>query len=67
MEKYLSAKQLAELLGVAKTSIWRWAASGKLPKGERITPKCTRWKESDVMKAVEALKEATATQTSVRS
>lgn len=56
MEKYLSAKQIADSLGVAKSCVWRWAASGKLPKGERFGDRCTRWKESDILKALEALK-----------
>lgn len=56
MEKYLSAKQIAEFIGVNRSCIWRWAANGKFPKGERIGAKCTRWKESDVLKAIEALK-----------
>ena len=56
MEKYISAKEIAERLGVTQSCVWRWAASGKLPKGERITTKCTRWKESDIAKAIETLK-----------
>ena len=56
MEKYLSAKQLAGLLNVSLSCIWRWAASGKLPKGEKLGRRCTRWKESDILKAIEEMK-----------
>ena len=62
MEKYISAKEIAEKLGVTRSCVWRWAASGKLPKGERIAAKCTRWKESDIVKALEALKQPDAPQ-----
>lgn len=67
MEKYLSAKQLAELLGVHKSCIWKWAAQGRLPKGERLGAKCTRWKESDVLKAIEGLKASASIPASAES
>lgn len=67
MEKYLSAKQSAEFLGIAKSCVYKWAAIGKLPKGERFSKRCTRWKESDVVKALEALKEKSAKKATARS
>ncbi len=56
MEKYLTVKQLAEMLNVSVSCIWRWVARGKLPKGERISKRCTRWRESEIVKALEPLK-----------
>lgn len=50
-EKYFTAEEAAEKLGVTKTTLWRWAKTGYLKKnkvGNKIL-----YKESDVLKLME--------------
>ncbi|WP_077072467.1 helix-turn-helix domain-containing protein [Mailhella massiliensis] len=48
MEKLYSASEIAELCRVKTNSVRRWARQGILPKGKRLSAKCTRWSDSDV-------------------
>lgn len=50
MQKLLSAQKMAEQLGVSVPTIWRWAKAGRLPKPTKLSPGCSRWKESDIQK-----------------
>lgn len=43
----LSDKEAAVLLGCARSSIWRWAAEGTIPKPLRIRG-LSRWRQSDI-------------------
>lgn len=46
--RYLRDLDLCERYGVARASIWRWAANGRFPRPITLTPGCTRWRASDV-------------------
>ena len=55
MEQYLRAKDVAKKLGISIPCVWRWAKSGKLPKGQKLSPKVTVWKESELAEAMKLL------------
>ena len=38
------AKNAAVYLGVAQSTLWRWVAEGRLPKGIRLSARTTVWK-----------------------
>ena len=40
----LRVKDVATFLGVSEATIWRWAREGRLPKGVRLSKRCTVWK-----------------------
>lgn len=48
----LSDREIAQLVGVAPTTIWRWAKAGILPPPQRIGLRCTRWNLGEVRKAL---------------
>jgi predicted DNA-binding transcriptional regulator AlpA len=48
----VSVAELANLVGVQPTTIWRWAKSGLLPQPQRIGQRCTRWQLGGVRKAL---------------
>ncbi len=48
----LSDREIAQLVGVNPTSIWRWAKAGILPQPKRIGLRCTRWELGAVRKAL---------------
>jgi prophage regulatory protein len=50
MQRYGSDKLLAEIYGVSRSTIWRWAASGILPKPVQLSPGCSRWRMEDIEK-----------------
>lgn len=43
-----SDRDLAQMLGVSRTTIWRWSKTGIIPQPIKITPGCSRWKLSDI-------------------
>lgn len=47
-QKYFSAKELADHFGVSLATIWNWARRGLLPEPVRLSPRCTRWRASEI-------------------
>jgi predicted DNA-binding transcriptional regulator AlpA len=39
----MRAKECARFLGIGVSTFWRWEAKGIVPKGIRLTPRCTVW------------------------
>ena len=46
----LRAKGAAAFLAIGESTFWRWVASGRLPKGIRLSARATVW-PVDVLKA----------------
>ena len=55
--KILRPAQLASLLGVSKTTLWRMEKAGELPKRYSISERIVGWKESDIEKWLESRRE----------
>lgn len=53
MPLLISAAQLGALLGVNRSTIWTWNASGRIPLPVKIGG-CTRWRADEVRAWVEA-------------
>jgi prophage regulatory protein len=51
----LTVRDVSDLLCVSRRTIWRWAASGRLPPPLRVGPKCTRWRVTDIQRYVDTL------------
>ena len=47
-ERLLRIRHVLERVTVSKSLWWSWVASGKAPKGIKLSPKVTCWKESDI-------------------
>jgi len=45
---WASDDQLAALLAVSRSTIWRWVKVGILPEPVKLTPGTTRWKLSGI-------------------
>ncbi|MHB1091537.1 helix-turn-helix transcriptional regulator [Thiobacillus sp.] len=52
---YASAKTIAHALETSETTVWRWSASGKLPKPHRLGGGTTRWRTDEVRAALAML------------
>jgi prophage regulatory protein len=47
-ERFLRLPEVVRRCGVAKSSIWLWARTGKFPKPLKISERVTVWRESEV-------------------
>lgn len=43
--RMLRAKDAAALLGIGKSTLWKWVSEGRLPAGTRLSDKATVWPE----------------------
>jgi predicted DNA-binding transcriptional regulator AlpA len=41
----LRAKGAACFLGIGQSTFWKWVAEGRLPKGTRLSARCTIWRQ----------------------
>jgi predicted DNA-binding transcriptional regulator AlpA len=46
--KLLSIKQVARRYGVARSTVWRWEATGLIPRGLRISRGTVRWVATEI-------------------
>lgn len=44
----MRAADAAKHLGIALSTFWRWVSQGRLPKGKRLSARCTVWLRSDI-------------------
>ncbi|WP_309266493.1 helix-turn-helix transcriptional regulator [Aeromonas salmonicida] len=48
VEGYIRANALAPLLGIAVVTLWRWSATGKIPKPVKLGERVTAWRAEEV-------------------
>ncbi|WP_420538678.1 helix-turn-helix transcriptional regulator [Mailhella massiliensis] len=51
--QFVRASALADILGVSKSTIWRWRTEGRLPDPFRLSNRVTVWNLEDVLAFVE--------------
>lgn len=47
--RILRTPELTKLLGVSRSTLWRWERKGVLPPKRRIGPNVAGWFESDIL------------------
>lgn len=57
--KLLRPYQLAELLGISKTTLWRMEKAGELPQRYKISERAVGWLEEDIKEWLEKRKDNT--------
>lgn len=50
----LNVHQVAGLLGVSVSTVWKWNKIGRLPKRILLGPKTARWKAGEILDAIDA-------------
>lgn len=55
---FLRPKNAAAYLGISISTFWRWVQRGTLPKGVRLSPRCTIWKIEALDTFIKSKKEA---------
>ena len=48
MTKLLKINEICSILGVSRSTIWRWVRNGTLPAPIALSSQQRRWTESDV-------------------
>ena len=48
MGGYIRAKALAPLLGISVVTLWRWSATGKIPRPIKLGERVTAWRAEDI-------------------
>lgn len=52
--KVLRVKECCSYLSICKSTFWRLVKKGELPKGTKISERCTVWKVEDLDKFIES-------------
>jgi predicted DNA-binding transcriptional regulator AlpA len=51
--KVLRAKDAAAFLGIGLSTFWKWVKDGRLPKGIRLSARCTVWRSEAIEDFIE--------------
>ncbi len=55
------AKEAAKILSIGVSTFWNWVSQGKLPRGRRLSSRCTVWLEKDIMSFLDNANECGST------
>ena len=55
---YISCRVLERLFSVDRTTVWRWAGKGKIPKPKKFGSRIARWDVGGVRRALAEMSEA---------
>lgn len=54
-EELFRVDEVAHKVGIATSTVWKWARQGKLPSPIKISHKVTVWRKSELLPAIERL------------
>jgi prophage regulatory protein len=52
-DRMVSRAEIAAAYGVSKMCVYFWQRQGKIPQPIRLSPRCLRWRWSEVVAALE--------------
>jgi len=55
MQQYLRVNQLADRLGVSRSTVWRWVNEGRLPQPFKLAERTTVWSANLVQQAIDKI------------
>ena len=55
MDRLLKIAEVQELTGLSRSTIYKKIAEGVLPAPNRLSRRCSRWRDSELQAAIEAL------------
>lgn len=53
-DRFLRQKEVAELLGISTTTLWRWKKAGKIPQPISLSDQVIVWRTSTIEDWIEA-------------
>ncbi|RME80591.1 MAG: AlpA family phage regulatory protein [Zetaproteobacteria bacterium] len=51
---FLRVNDIIQMLGISRSTWWRWVRAGKAPQPIHLSPRCTVWRAEDIQKWVNA-------------
>ncbi len=54
-ERLLRVDEVARMLGVSKSQVYRLQDSGSIPRSVSVGPRATRWRLSDIRRYIDQL------------
>jgi prophage regulatory protein len=54
-DKLLRLPDVMKRTGLARSTVWKWVADGKLPKPIKLSPRVSVWKESEISRFIAGL------------
>ena len=55
MDRLLKIAQFQEMTGLSRASVYKMVADGRLPPPVRLSARCVRWRESELLATIDAL------------
>lgn len=55
VDRFLRVNQVLELIPVSRSTWWDGVASGRYPRGVKLSERTTAWRMSDIMALIERL------------
>ena len=55
MDRLLRIAEVQEITGLSRASVYKMVADGRLPPPVRLSSRCVRWRESELLATIEAL------------
>ena len=52
--KLITQKQVVDLVGVSRTTIWRLERAGKFPRRRQVSTKSVRWNQAEIEDWIES-------------
>lgn len=52
--KLLTQKQVTDLIGLSRTTIWRLERAGKFPRRRQVSTKAVRWNQAEIFEWIES-------------
>ncbi len=52
--KLLTQKQVTDLIGLSRTTIWRLERVGQFPRRRQVSTKAVRWNQSEIFDWIES-------------
>ncbi len=48
MDRFIRIHEVMKMTGLAKSTVWAWCASGRLPRPIKLSPRVTVWRLSEI-------------------
>ena len=58
MEKILREKEVEQIIGVTRVTIWRWCGAGNFPKPIKLGENSKGWLESEIQNWIQSKRRA---------
>ena len=55
LTQQLTDREVGQMLGVSRATVWRWSKDGRLPQPRKIGENSTRWDSRELQAAIQKM------------